>query len=184
ALSNLASYQGETNVPEALQTYTQALQLREKNKQKDGVANCLNNMGEMLFRAGNLQGAEQKYQQALKLYSEELKDNNSAAQSLLSLAEVDFERDNLALAEDKDVDSESEAAALLVRIYAAEGKPLDAEPYVRRIQEIASKDRDVMFGNRLSIAEYLDAIGKHEEAIQELQLLPAEAKAAGRNFVS
>ena len=114
------------------------------------------------------------------------------------MAEVDFERGDFAAAkektlkalrefqspEDKDVDSESLASSLLVKIYAAEGKPLDADPYVRRIKEIASKDRDVMFGNRLSIADYLKAVGKRSEAIQELQSLPVEAKAAGRNFLS
>lgn len=188
ALDNLAGYQGETNVPRALQTYGDGLKLRQKIGDQRGIATCLNNIGEMLFRGGDTTGAERHYQQSLKMFTDEVKDKNGAAHNWLSLAEVDLERNNLAAAEDKamkalrefqsaddkDADSEEEAAALMVKIYVAGGRTADAEPYVKRIREIASKDRHTMFMGKLSLATYFASSGKRAEAIQELQSLSVE----------
>jgi hypothetical protein len=55
---------------------------------------------------------------------------------------------------------------------------------VQRIREIASKDQETEFNARLSLAEYLNAMGKRNEAINDLASLPTEAKSAGMNFLS
>lgn len=114
----------------------------------------------------------------------------------IPLAEVDLERGDLRDAQDKmsqsikdlhenqDADNEAEATAILVRVLLAEKDPTDAAPHVRRIQEIASKDPETEFDGRLSIAEYLSATGKRDEAIQLLASLPIEARNAGMNFIS
>ncbi len=197
ALIQLAGYQEETNIPEALKTYTEALRLRTKNQDKQGIATCLNNIGDVLFRSGDLQAAEEHYAESLKMFNE-LKAKDAAALNILSLAEVDLERRNLSAAEKnaldalrqfqdpevKDSDAEESAASLLVRIYVAQGKAEAAAPYVERIQKIASSDRDTMFNSRLSIAQYLAATGKSVEALQQLQPLPAQAEAAGRHFIA
>ena len=197
ALDHLAEYQSEINIPQALKTYAEALKLREKNGDQRGIATTLNNMAEAMFRGGDIPEAEQRYQQSLRIF-EQLKDRDAVAQNWLSLAEIDLERIQLGpaeekalkalkefqSAEDKSPDSEEEASSLLVKIYVAGGRAPDAVPYIKRINEIASSDRDIMFGSRLSIAEYLDATGKRAEAIQQLQSVPSEAKASGRNYIA
>ena len=55
---------------------------------------------------------------------------------------------------------------------------------MKRIEEIASKDHEVAFEGRLSIAEYLNVIGKRSEALQRLETLPPEATKYGLNFIS
>jgi len=71
-----------------------------------------------------------------------------------------------------------------VRVLIAEKNAPDAAAHVQRIQEIASKDPETDFDGRLSVAEYLAAIGKRDEAIRYLAALPGEAKTAGMNFIS
>ncbi|HVO80851.1 MAG TPA: protein kinase [Terriglobales bacterium] len=195
ALSNLASYQAETDAQSALATYTQVLQLGRKNGEQSAVARCLNHMGDVLFTRGDLAAAEQRYQEALQIRTE-LKEKNGMALAGLSLAQVELELGNLAQAEGRatvalkdfhdqqDADSESEAASLLVKILAAQGKLDQAKTYVKRIQEIATTDPDVAFDNRLSMADYFSASGEYSEALQQLQSLPSEARKAGRNFTS
>lgn len=197
ALDKLARAQAETNTTQALTTYDQILSLT-KNKDARAVATALNDAGEVLFRRGELDAAERYYQQSLKLFRDDLKDRNATARNWLSLARLDLERKNLAAAErqsldalkefqsssDQDGDSEEEASSLLVRIYVAGGRATEAEPYISRIKQISSTDRDVMFNSRMAVAEYLDAIGKRAEAVEELQLVPTDAQAAGRHFIA
>ena len=195
ALSLLATFLSETDSNAALARYQEALKLRQDNGEQSGVAWCLNNIGDLLFHRGDLNGAEKHYQDAIGIYTG-LKEKNYLASGWVSLAEIDLERGNLAAAEDEasralkefqeeeDKDSESEAASILVKVLVAEKRPAQAEPYVKRIQEIASTDHDVAFHNRLSIAEYLEALGKRSEALRQLESLPEEAKSSGRNFVS
>jgi len=195
ALSNLALYQSETDSQAALVTYRQALKLRQENNDQTAVANCLHNMADVLYRRGELSSAEKRYQEVVAIRTG-LKENGYLARAWLALAEIDLDRGNLVSAEDnasralkefqteQDSDSESEASSLMVKVLVAEKAPDRALPYVKRIQEIASKDRDVAFGNRISIAEYLNAIGQRDEAIQQLESLPSEARNSGRNFVS
>jgi tetratricopeptide (TPR) repeat protein len=195
ALSNLASYQSETDAAGALATYAQVLQLGRKSGEQSAVARCLNHMGDVLLTRGDLPAAEKRYQEALQIRTD-LKEKNGMARAEISLAQVDLELGNLAQAEGRaaealnafheqqDADSESEAAALLVRVLAAQGRFDQAKAYVVRIREIASADRDVTFDSRLSIAEYFSALGKYSDALQLLQSLPSEAKSAGDNFMS
>ncbi len=195
ALSNIAEYQSETDSQRALATYRKALDLRERSDDQAGVAICLNNMGDLLFRRGDLNAAEENYNKALQIDTQ-LKNKDALAHDWVSIAEIDLERNRLRQAEDRasqavkefhnnqDADSESEAASLLVRVLLAEKRTADAEPYVKRIQEIASQDREIEFDNRLSIADYLNATGKRAEAIEQLDSLPADAKNAGMNFDS
>jgi eukaryotic-like serine/threonine-protein kinase len=196
ALSNLAQYQAETDSGRALDTYREALLLRQQKGDEAGVAICLTNMGDVLFRRGNVAEAEESYQKALQLDTQ-LKDKEYLALDWVSLAEVDLERGRLREAQDKllshaipefrenkDADFEVMASSVLVRVLVAEKDMTSASAYVKRIQEIASKDQETEFNARLSLAEYLNAMGKRGEAINDLASLPTEAKSAGMNFLS
>jgi eukaryotic-like serine/threonine-protein kinase len=195
ALGDLAEYQSETDARRGLATYLEALRLVRHEGDQSGLATCLTNMGDVQFRLGDIAGAEKSYQAALQIDTQ-LKDKNALAHDWLSLGEVDFERRRLPDAEDKatqaieefhedqDADSESQATSLLVKVLLSLGRNAEAEPYVRRIQEIASKDRESQFDGRLSDAEYLNAVGKREEAIRQIESVPADAKNAGMNFAS
>jgi serine/threonine protein kinase/tetratricopeptide (TPR) repeat protein len=195
ASSNLAQYQSETDTGLALATYREVLRSREEKHDLGGVGICLTNMGGVLLRRGDVSAAEQNYQKALKIDTE-LKDKESIATDWVSLAEVDFERGQLPAAQDKllpairefrenqSSDFESQATSLLIRVLIAEKDAKAAAAYVQRIREIASKDPETDFESRLSQAEYLNALGKRDEAIQAVSSLPAQAKNAGMNFIS
>ena len=195
ALSNLAEYQSETNTETSLAGYRDVLRLRRERGDQPGTAVCLMNMGLVLFRTGNLNAAEESYREALQIDTQ-LQDKNSIALDSISLAEVELERGNLRGAHDKasqaikafregqDTDSEVLATSLLVRVLVADKNTGDAASAVKRIQEIASKDQGTAFESRLSIAEYLAATGKRDEAIQLLASQPSDAKTAGMNYVS
>lgn len=195
ALSNLAQYQSETDSGRALAIYREALHLRRISDDQAGVAICLNNMGDLLFRRGDLSAAQKSYQEALQIDSQ-LKNKVALAHDWVSMAEIDLERGSLGSAETKlsqaiqqfrearDVDAESEAAAIQVRVLLAGSKVADAATYVKRMQEIGTKDKETSFDSRLSVAEYLNATGKKSEAIRELASLPEEAKTAGLNFAA
>ena len=195
ALSNLAAYQSETDSERALVTYRQALDLRQQKGDRSAVATCLGNMGDVFFRRGNLNGAQQNYQKALEIDSQ-LQDKDAMALDWVSLAEVELERGELHQAKDRilqatrqfhenqDTNSEVLADSMLVRVLIAEKDVPNAALYVQRMEEIASKDPETEFNSRLSIAEYLNALGKRDEALQRLASLPAEATNAGMNFVS
>jgi eukaryotic-like serine/threonine-protein kinase len=195
ALSNLAEYQSETDSQRALGTYQEALHMREKSDDKAGVAICFNNMGDLMFRRGDLISAQKSYKEALEIDTQ-LKNKDGLAHDWVSMAEIDLERGNLASAEQKlsqaiqqfreaqDGDAESEAASIQVRVLIAGNRTEDAAPYVKRMQEIATTDQGTSFDSRLSIAEYLYASGKRAEAIQQVASLPEEAKHAGLNFVA
>src|SRR5580658_161371 len=195
ALSNLAEYQSETDSVQALASYRVVLRLRREKSDQPATAVTLMKMGDVLFRSGNLSAAQENYREALGIDTQ-LKNKDDIAMDLISLAEVDLERGNLHDAQDKalqaikdfhenqDADNEADATSILVRVLIAEKDVTDAAPYVQRIQEIASKDPGTEFDGRLSVAEYLAAIGKHDEAIQRLASLPSEAKNAGMNFIS
>lgn len=195
AVGHLATFQSETNSQAALASYLEALKLRRDNGEQSGVAWCLINMGDLLFHRGDLNGATRRYQDAITIYAG-LKEKGGLAAGWLSLAEIDVERGDFAAAEEKaakslqefhdeqDTDSESEAASILSKVLVAAGKPDAAAPYVKRIQELASQDRDVSFHNRLSLAEYFNATGRRSEALQQIESLPSEAASSGRNFVA
>jgi tetratricopeptide (TPR) repeat protein/TolB-like protein len=197
ALTALADYQQEKNTAQALQNYGEALRLRERNQDKPGIATSLNNIAEVLFRTGDLNGAAERYRQSLEQF-DKLGARNAAARNVLSLAEVAFERKDMSAAESQalqamkefqnpdrqDPDSEEAAAALLIKIYIAEGKLQRAEPYVQRIRKNPSSDPEVMFNSRLSIAEYLAANGNSKEAEEQLRSVAAQAEAAGRHFAA
>ncbi len=195
ALGNLAEYQSETDSRLALATYSEALRLVQRSGDQSGTATCLTNMGDVFFRRGELGEAEKNYQAALRIDTQ-LKDKDALAHDWLALAEVDLERGKLADAEakalqsvnafheDQDSDSESEATSLLVRVLLAEKKTAEAGPYVNRLQTIVTGDREAQFDSRLSVAEYLNAMGKPEDAVGQLMPVPKEAKSAGMNFVS
>jgi serine/threonine protein kinase/tetratricopeptide (TPR) repeat protein len=195
ALSNLAGYQSETDSERALATYRVVLRLRREKGDQPATATCLMNMGNVFLRSGNLSAAQGNYREALGIDTQ-LKDKDDIAMDLISLAEVDLERGNLRDAEDKasqaiqdfhenqDADNEAEATSILVRVLIAEKDTPHAAPHLQRIQEIASKDPETEFEGRLSVAEYLAATGKRDEAIQRLASLPSEAKNAGMNFIS
>lgn len=195
ALSGLAAYESETDLQSSLNRYRQVLLIRQENQEQLGIALCLINMGDVLFHLNDLKSAEQSYREATQI-SARLKDENILAQASLSLARIDFERGDLSQAEtrlrhaidefraENDVDSESEADSVLVKVLAAKHDVPAAAPYVSRIQEIKSSDREVYFQNRLSIAEYLRATGKRSEAIQQLESVPSDAKKSGFILVS
>jgi tetratricopeptide (TPR) repeat protein len=195
ALSNLAEYQSETDSQLALTTYGVVLRLRREKGDQPAIATCLMNMGNVLFRRDDLSAAEQNYREALGIDTQ-LKDKTGMALDSISIAEVDLERGNLRDAQDRtlqaikhfhdnqDTNNEAEAASILVRVFVAKKNASDATPYVQRIQEIASKDPETGFDGRMSIAEYLAATGKRDEAIQSLTSLPSEAKNARMNFLS
>lgn len=195
ALSNLAQYQSETDTGKALATYREALGLRQQKGDQAAVAICLTNMGDVLFRRGNLSAAEENYQKALTI-DIQLKDKGSIALDWVSLAEVGLERgqlheaqDRLSLAikefrENQDADSEALATSILMRVLIAEKDMPATAANMQRLREIASKDPETEFNGRLSVAEYLNAIGKRDEAIQGLASLPVDARSAGMNFVS
>ncbi len=195
ALSKLAEYQSETDSERALATYRVVLSVRRQKGDQPAIALCLMNMGNVFFRSGNLNAARENYQEALGIDTQ-LKDKIAIAMDLTSLAEVDLERGNLRDAQDKtlqaiknfrkneDTDDEAAATSLLVKVLVAEKDTAAAATHVRRIQEIASKDPETEFLGRLSVAEYLAAIGKGDEAIQLLASLPSDAKNAGMNFLS
>jgi len=195
ALSNLAQNQSETDSARALATYREVLRLRREKGDQPGTSTCLMNMGVVLLRSGDLNGAQENYREALQIDAQ-LKDKTSIALDSISLAEVDLERGNLRDAQEKtlpalktfrgnqDTDNEAEAAALLVRILVASKDTAAAAVQVQRIQEIGSKDPGTDFDGRLSMAEYLAATGKRDEAVQRLASLPGEAKNAGMNFIS
>lgn len=195
ALSNLAEYQSETDSQRALATYRMVLGMRREKGDQPAIATCLMNMGNVLFRGGNLAAAQQSYQEALGIDTQ-LKDKSDIAQDLISLAQVDLERGNLREAQEKtlqalkefrdrqDTDNEAESISILVRILVAQKNTADAASRVQRMEEIASKDPETAFDSRLSTAEYLAAIGRREEAIQRIVSIPSEAKNAGMNFLS
>jgi eukaryotic-like serine/threonine-protein kinase len=195
ALSNLAQLQSETNTEGALASYREVLKLRQEKGDQAAVAVCLTNIGEVLFRRGNINEAEENYKKALAIDTQ-LQDKGSIAVDWVSLAEVDLERGKLTEAQDKlssaikefhghqDNDSEELASSVLLRVLIAKKDLVGAEASRKRIQDIASKDSETGFNSRLSLAEYVDALGNREEAIQRLELLPAEAKSAGMNFIS
>ena len=195
ALSNLAQQQSEKDTGQALASYREVLNLRQEKGDQAAVAICLTNMGDVLFRRGNINEAEENYKKALEIDTQ-LQDKGSMALDWVSLAEVDLEHGKLSEAQDKlssaikefrghqDNDSEELASSILVRVLIAKKDLAGAESYVKRIQEIASKDPETDFNSRLSLAEYLKAVGRREEAIQKFTSLPAEAKSAGMNFLS
>jgi serine/threonine protein kinase/tetratricopeptide (TPR) repeat protein len=195
ALSNLAQQQSETNTERALASYREVLHLRQDKGDQAAVAICLTNMGNVFLRRGRTSEAEESYRKALKIDTE-LRDKGSIALDWISLAEVDFELGKLSEAQDKlslaikeshehqDNDYEELAASILVRVLVAKKELASADAYVKRIQEIASKDPETEFNSRLSLAWYLSAIGKRDEAVRGLQSLPAEARSAGMNFLS
>ncbi len=195
ALSNLAEYQSETNSQSALATYREALKLRRQGDDQGGVAVCLNNIGDLLFRRDDLKGAQASYDQAMSIDSQ-LKNKSALAHDSVSLAELDLERGNFELAENKltqaiqefrgeqDSDSESEAASIQIKVLIAENKLSDAAVIVTRIRDLASKDLEISFENRLSLADYLHATNNDQQAIEQIASLPQEAKNAGMNFVS
>jgi eukaryotic-like serine/threonine-protein kinase len=195
ALSNLAEYQSETDSVRALATYREVLHLRREKGDQAAVATCLTNMGSVLFRGGNPGAAERNYHEALGIDTQ-LKNKDAIAVDLISLAEVDLERHSLRdaeirtlqaikdLQESQDESSESEATSILVRVLIAQKNTSAAASQVERIQKIASKDPETDFDGRLSIAAYLTAVGKRDEAIQLLTPLPLEARNLGMNFVS
>ena len=195
ALSNLAGYQAETDSELALASYRAVLRIRRQKSDQPAVATCLMNMGNVFFRTGNLGAAQENYQEALAIDTQ-LKDKIAIALDLTSLAEVDLERGNLRDAQNKtlqaikdfrenqDTDNEAAATSILVRILVAKKDTPEAALHVERIQEIASKDPETEFDGRLSVAEYLAASGKRDEAIQLIGSLPADAKNEGMNFIS
>lgn len=195
ALSNLAQRQSETDTQGALASYREVLKLRQEKGDQAAVGICLTNMGDVLFRRGNIDEAEENYRKALEIDSR-LQDKGSIALDWVSLAEVDLEHGKLVDAQDRlssaikefhghqDNDYEELASSILVRVLVAKKDLAGAESYVKRIQEIASKDPETNFNSRLSLAEYLKAVGRREEAIQKVTSLPAEAKSAGMNFLS
>jgi tetratricopeptide (TPR) repeat protein len=195
ALSNLAEYQSETSSERALATYRVVLSLRRQIGDQPETATCLMNMGDVFYRRGDLNAARENYLQALYIDTQ-LKDQDDIAFDLLSLAEVDLERGSLRDAEDnvlvaikrfrenQDTNGEEKATSILVKTLLAKKDEPAAALRVHRIQEIASKDPETEFDSRLSVAEYLSATGKHEEAIQLLAPLPMEAKNAGMNYIS
>jgi serine/threonine protein kinase/tetratricopeptide (TPR) repeat protein len=195
ALSNLAEYQSETDSARALATYRVVLRLRRQKGDQPAMAICLMNMGNVLFRAGNVGAAQENYREALAIDTQ-LKDKEAIAMDLISLAEVDLERGKLrdaqektlqatkAFRENQDANAEAEATSVLVRVLVAQKNAQDAAPHVQRLHEIASKDPETDFEGDLSVAEYLAATGKRDEAIQLLASLPSEAKNAGMNFLS
>ena len=195
ALSNLAGYQSETNTDQALDTYRAVLRMRRQKGDQPAISTCLMNMGIVFFRSGNLSAAQENYKEALAIDTQ-LKDKDSIAMDMISLADVDLERGNLrdarsktieaikSFQENQDTNNEASATAVLVRVLIAEKDAPGAASHVQRIQDIASKDPETGFEGRLSVAEYLGAIGKRDEAIQRLASLPLEAKNAGMNFIS
>jgi serine/threonine protein kinase/tetratricopeptide (TPR) repeat protein len=195
ALSNLAQQQSETDTNQALASYRDVLKLRQEKGDRAAVAICLTNMGDVFFRRGNINEAEDNYKKAFQIDTE-LQDKGSIALDWVSLAEVDLEHSKLREAQDKlssaikefrvhqDNDSEELASSVLLRVLVAKKDLASAEAYVKRIQEIASKDPETEFNSRLSLAEYLKTVGKRDEAIQRVESLPAEAKSAGMNFLS
>jgi serine/threonine protein kinase/tetratricopeptide (TPR) repeat protein len=195
ALSNLAQIQSETDTERSLSTYRVVLRMRREKGDQPAAAICLMNMGNIFFRTGNVTAARVNYQEALGIDTQ-LKNKIGIAQDLTSLAEVDLERGDLRDAQDKslqaikdfrenqDLDNESAATSVLVRVFVAKRDAPEATPYVKRIQEIASKDPETQFYGRLSLAEYLGGSGKRDEAIQLIASLPADAKNAGMNFIA
>lgn len=193
ALSNLAEYQSKADPQRAVATYRQAVSLARQTGDKAELSTNLTNMGDLLFRRNQLVEAEKSYEEALQIDTE-LKDKDAIAHDWAAFAEIDLERGRLTEAEGKlllainqlrdlqDADFEAEADSILVSVLVAENKVTDAEPYAKRMQEIGSKDQETAFDTRLSMAEYLNATGKHTEAIQQIASLPEEAKRAGLDF--
>jgi len=195
ALSNLAQQQSETDTARSLASYHEVLRLRQEKGDQAAVAICFTNMGDVFFRRANINDADENYRRALQI-DMKLQDKSSIAMDRVSLAEVDLENGQLSAAQDKlssaikefrehqDNDYEELASSLLVRVLIVRKDLANAEVYVKRIQEIASKDPETDFNSRLSLAQYLSAMGKRDEAIQKIGSLPAEAKGAGMNFLS
>ena len=195
ALLHLAEYQSETDTGRAISTYRVVLDLRRKKGDQPAIATCLMYLGNVFMRGGNLSAAQHDYSEALAIDSQ-LKDKSGVAFDLMALAEVDFERGDLHDAREKslqaikqfhdneDADNEEEASSVLVRVLVAHKDIEEAAAHVQRIEQIASTDPETKFDGRLSLAEYLAAIGKREEAIQQVAPVPSEAKGAGMNFLS
>ena len=195
ALSNLAQIQSEINTDQAIANYRVALRLRREKGEKDAIATCLVNMGDVLFRRGELRTAQESYTEALDIDTA-LKNRDAAAVDEISLAKIELERGNLQEARNRamqaakdyheadDADGEVEATSTLVRVLLAQNSVAEAAPYVQRIQPFTSKDPETNFEKRLSVAEYLAAIKKPDEAIPLLKTLPSEAQSAGMHFIA
>jgi serine/threonine protein kinase/tetratricopeptide (TPR) repeat protein len=194
ALSNLAQSLSETDSGGALAAYEKVLKLRRANGDPRAVATSLFNMGDVQYRRGDLDASEASYREAMQISTEQ-KDKPGVALGSMSLAQINLERHRLPEAEQQaldaleklketpDPDLESTADSILLRIMVQEGKLADGESYADRIRKIASQDPDTSFENRMSLAEYLAALGHKADAVQQIRTLPAEAKQQGSNFV-
>ncbi len=72
---------------QALDYYQQALEIREQENDRAGLAKTLNNLGTAYLHAGKLNNAQEYFERA-KTLSEELNDINQLATSLLWLGEI------------------------------------------------------------------------------------------------
>jgi tetratricopeptide (TPR) repeat protein len=195
ALSNLAQIESEANTDKAIANYRVALRLRREKGEKAAIATCLGNMGDVLFRSGDLKTARESYVEAMDI-DRTLKNWDAVAIDQISLAKIELERGNLPEAksrtldaikefrEAEDGDGEIAATSTLVEVLLAGNSAGEAEPYVEQIQPLASKDPETNFESRLSIAEFLGATKKTDDAIQLLKSLPSEAQRAGMHFIA
>jgi eukaryotic-like serine/threonine-protein kinase len=193
ALSNLADSQSETDSVSALAAYQKVLKLRRASGSPTAVATILLNMGDVQYHNGELDASEASYREAIQISASQ-KDLPGVALGSMALAQIDLERHRLPEAEHQaldaleklkeapDVELESTADSILLRVLVEEGKLQDAGIYADRIRKIGSQNLDTSFDNRMSLAEYLAATGHKAEAGQQIRTLPLDEKQRGRNF--
>jgi tetratricopeptide (TPR) repeat protein len=84
-----AMYRDMSNYPMALQKYDEALKIHEKNKNKEGMGNTINNIGIIYWYQGNYAKAHEKY---LKAYAirEEIGDLKGISASIWSIGMINL----------------------------------------------------------------------------------------------
>ncbi len=155
-------------------------------------ARSRDNLGDVQLAQGNLEGARQSYQQALKV-QQSIGQKSEAAYSQISLAALALEEkkpeDAKKLAQDaatelaaeKDVGGEAQARGTLALALLDSGNVIGARSQIEQASSLAQQanDRNLKLMTAIAKARIDAASGKNDDALKALSAAQKEAHAAG-----
>jgi tetratricopeptide (TPR) repeat protein len=180
ALNNLALYlQDSGDLTGAFESAQAALAIRQRLGVPASVAATQAALGDLYFERGDFEKARKGYADALAL--RDPSEKAQIAQLRLSMAQVDMQAGNLdaALAsaknaaaefeQEKDIDEQADANALIVRVLSKQQDLAGAREYLDRILHAPPQDQDVQTACAIARGEFLIALGKAGEAVALLK---------------
>ncbi len=188
-LGNLLYKQGD--LVEARKRFEEGLSVASQVGDQSGVGYAVYNLGEVFRASGDLASSRQQHERALGIRSQ-LGQLGTVAESQLALAEVALEEDKTPVSRDlarkaagqfeeqKAVDNQALALAILARAFLAQGDLTEAQKAVQTASAISARTENagVRITVKIAAARVQAARGKPREAEKGLRAVVAEATKA------